>query len=55
MAGNTKRPTPLNIPQSIIKVMTAVVEKPSVPRNVAQEPIKISPIEIFKNMNSQHF
>ena len=55
IAGNANLPTPLNIPHSIIKVITAAVEKPSVPRKDAQEPIKISPMEMLRNMKSQHF
>ena len=55
MAGNTSRPTPLKMPQSIIKVITAFALKPRAERKLAQEPIRISPMEMLRNMNSQHF
>jgi hypothetical protein len=55
MAGNTKRPTPLNMPHSIINVMIVVDVNPSAPRKLAHEPISIRPMEMFKNINNQHF
>jgi hypothetical protein len=55
IAGNTSRPIPLKIPHNIIKVITAPELKPRAERKLAQEPMRISPMEMLRNMNSQHF
>ena len=55
MVGNTNLPTPLNMPHSIIIVMITLLENPSESNMLEQQPIRTNPIEMFKNMNNQHF